>query len=208
MLSMDSAEDGVGALNIQRTTIDFASQMESLNRMSQEPALPVLKMSKSEKEMRLVSRNREALVKRDELLALQNVDVESSFASSKLPEDKRSIDQQINPNLLDSLERNSKGLDFLKGKTMNLNLLSGNQSEDINSSFRVTENIQDSVVMLDVNELFMPYTSQVSEIDKNEEKEKTSPPVDVSNNFDSTMQPQQPVSLFTFNSRVSQEGVG
>ena len=55
--------------------------------------------------MRMIERNREALDKRNEMLALQNVDVESSFASSKLPEDKRSVEQQIKANLLDSLER-------------------------------------------------------------------------------------------------------
>ena len=96
MLSMESAEDGVGAINLQRTIIDFASQMEMLNRVSKEPAEslePVLKLSKSEKELKLINRNREILDKRNELLALQNVDVESSFASSKLPEEKRMIDK-------------------------------------------------------------------------------------------------------------------
>ena len=93
---MESAEDGVGAINLQRTIIDFASQMESLNRFTKEhaePLGPVLKLSKSEKELKLINRNREILDKRDEFLALQNVDVESSFASSRLPEEKRMIEK-------------------------------------------------------------------------------------------------------------------
>ena len=52
-----------------------------------------MKLSKSEKEIRLINKNREALDKRDEMMAMQNVDIESSFASSKLPEDKRMIDK-------------------------------------------------------------------------------------------------------------------
>jgi len=52
-----------------------------------------MKLTKSEKELRLISKNKEALHKRDEMLAMQNVDIESSFASSRLPEDKRTIDK-------------------------------------------------------------------------------------------------------------------
>ena len=50
-------------------------------------------MTKSEKELQLITRNRKALAKRDEILAMQEVDVESSFASSKLPEEKRSVEK-------------------------------------------------------------------------------------------------------------------
>lgn len=86
--------------------------METLNRFNPsatEPTNPVLKLTKSEKELRLISKNREALDKRAEMLAMQNVDIESSFASSKLPEDKRTIDKQIKACLLESSEReNSK----------------------------------------------------------------------------------------------------
>ena len=40
------------------------------------------------------------------MLAQQNVDIESSFASSKLPEEKRSVEKQvIKANLFDSVER-------------------------------------------------------------------------------------------------------
>jgi hypothetical protein len=41
----------------------------------------------------MINRNKEALDKRDEMIAMQNVDIESSFASSRLPEDKRSVDK-------------------------------------------------------------------------------------------------------------------
>ena len=50
-------------------------------------------LSKAEREMRLIDRNRKALDKRDEMMALQNVDIESSFESSRLPEDKRSVEK-------------------------------------------------------------------------------------------------------------------
>ena len=92
---------------VQRPMIDFASQMESLNRMNmadEEEKRPVLLLTKSEKELRLINRNREALDKRDEMLAQQNVDIESSFESSRLPEDKRSVEKQIRACLLDSID--------------------------------------------------------------------------------------------------------
>ena len=83
--------------------------MESLKRMTDKaerkeaPAGPVL--TKAEREMRLIDRNRKELDKRDEMIALQNVDIESSFESSRLPEDKRSVEkQQIRACLLESLE--------------------------------------------------------------------------------------------------------
>ena len=100
ILSMESAEVEVGFLQVQRTLIDFASQMESLNRMPNEKSndnnklsYPPLQMTKSEKELRMINRNRKAQDKRDEILAMQNVDIESSFASSKLPEEKRSVEK-------------------------------------------------------------------------------------------------------------------
>ena len=76
--------------------IDFASQMESLNRMTDKAERKVERpplLSKAEREMRLIDRNRKALDKRDEMMALQNVDIESSFESSRLPEDKRSVEK-------------------------------------------------------------------------------------------------------------------
>ena len=87
--------------------IDFASQMETLNRLgsSREAPKPALSLTKSEKELRMISRNREALHKRNEMIAQQNVDIESSFASSRLPEDKRSVERQIKACLLESLDR-------------------------------------------------------------------------------------------------------
>ena len=72
ILSLESADVEIGALMIQRPMIDFASQMESLNRMNmvdEEEKRPVLLLTKSEKELRLINRNREALDKRDEMLA-------------------------------------------------------------------------------------------------------------------------------------------
>ena len=53
--------------------IDFASQMESLNKMTyqiEKGIHPALNLTKSEKELRLVNRNRKALDKRDEMIAL------------------------------------------------------------------------------------------------------------------------------------------
>lgn len=99
---MESAEVEVGALHIQRPVIDFASQMESLNRMnkfnnssdvfvSNDACSRTMQLTKSQKELRMINRNRNALNKRNKMLASQNVDIESSFASSRLPEDKRSI---------------------------------------------------------------------------------------------------------------------
>lgn len=83
--------------------------METLNKMGAPPETDrsnaTMKLTKSEKELRLISKNKEALDKRDEMLAMQNVDIESSFASSKLPEDKRTIDKQFRANLLESCER-------------------------------------------------------------------------------------------------------
>lgn len=69
-------------------------------------------MTKSEKELRMMHRNKEALDKRNEMLAMQNVDIESSFASSKLPEDKRSIDKQMKVCLLDSTDKKTKSINI------------------------------------------------------------------------------------------------
>ena len=103
--------------------------MENLNRLgssevminTSEQAKPTLKLTKSEKELRMINRNKEALDKRDEMVAMQNVDVESSYASSKLPEDKRSIDKQIKACLLDQTDRKSKSInisELLKSQTL------------------------------------------------------------------------------------------
>lgn len=69
----------------------------------------------------MINRNKEALDKRDEMIAMQNVDVESSFASSKLPEEKRSMDKQIRACLLDQTDRKSKSInisELLKSQTL------------------------------------------------------------------------------------------
>ena len=103
--------------------------MENLNRLGSsevmintgEQAKPTLKLTKSEKELRMINRNKEALDKRDEMIAMQNVDVESSFASSKLPEEKRSMDKQIRACLLDQTDRKSKSInisELLKSQTL------------------------------------------------------------------------------------------
>ena len=60
----------------------------------------------------MMHRNKEALDKRNEMLAMQNVDIESSFASSKLPEDKRSIDKQMKVCLLDSTDKKTKSINI------------------------------------------------------------------------------------------------
>lgn len=60
----------------------------------------------------MINRNKEALDKRDEMLAMQNVDIESSFASSKLPEDKRSVDKQMRVCLLDSTDKKTKSINI------------------------------------------------------------------------------------------------
>ena len=73
--------------------------METLNKQTQDKnddklqQYQPLQLTKSEKELRMITRNRKALEKRDELLAQQDVDIESSFASSKLPEEKRSVEK-------------------------------------------------------------------------------------------------------------------
>jgi len=117
---MESAEIETTALQVQHTFIDFTCQMENLNRLgssevminTSEQAKPTLKLTKSEKELRMINRNKEALDKRDERIAMQNVDVESSFASSKLPEEKRSMDKQIRACLLDQTDRKSKSINI------------------------------------------------------------------------------------------------
>ena len=106
------------------------------------------------------------------MLAMQNVDIESSFASSRLPEDKRSIDKQIKAYLLDSIDKDAAGatsrmtnhgqsidgLNLLKSQTIDLPLLltqdENDESENVNSSVQITtENVQDSVVILDVHDI-------------------------------------------------------
>lgn len=44
--------------------------------------------------------------------------------------------------------------------------------------------------MLDVNEFFLQYTSKISDADKNDDKEKTGPPIDLSKKYESTIQIQ------------------
>ena len=83
MLSMDSIDNAEGGIQVQRTMIDFASQMEALNRqgieVNEEPALA---LTQSQKELRMINMNREAIKKRNEMVQVQNADIESSFDSS------------------------------------------------------------------------------------------------------------------------------
>ena len=62
-----------------------------------------LTMTQSEKELRLINLNKEAIEKRDEMMSKQAVDVESSFASSQLPEDKRSQSRKFKATLIESV---------------------------------------------------------------------------------------------------------
>ena len=162
LLSMGSAEVEVGFLQVQGTMIDFASQMESLNRMTDRIEVnskPAPVLSKAEREMRLITRNRKALDKRDEMIAHQNVDIESSFESNRLPEDKRSVERhQIKANLLESLDNrdypDSKSeLTNSKFKIelpiLNNCKVDADQSENIMTSVQVTESVHDSIILLD-----------------------------------------------------------
>ena len=90
----------------------------------------------------------------------QNADVESSFDSSQLPEDKRSKNNNLKASFLDSshLLRKDKASKFLNYEPNEENLKT-NQSGD-----PTDENIQDSVIILDVQDLGQPYTSNKSEI--------------------------------------------
>ena len=58
MLSMDSVDNAEGGIQVQRTMIDFASQMEALNRQGQQDEEPTLALSKSQKELRMIEMNR------------------------------------------------------------------------------------------------------------------------------------------------------
>ena len=169
---------------MQRPMIDFASQMETLNRMNivaEEEKRPVLLLTKSEKELRLINRNREALDKRDEMLAQQNVDIESSFESSRLPEDKRSVEKQIRACLLDSIDieianppvkendnisdltkKNKKVAEIFEQKNEGKSEV---QSENIDTSVQVTEKLNDSVVILDAKDIHGQFTSNLTDED-------------------------------------------
>ena len=167
LLSMGSAEVEEGFLQVQGTMIDFASQMETLNRMTDRIEInpkPAPILSKAEREMRLITRNRKALDKRDEMIAHQNVDIESSFESNRLPEDKRSVERhQIKANLLESLDNrdypDSKSELLMNSKfKIELPILNNckadaDQSENIMTSVQVTESVHDSIILLDAQDL-------------------------------------------------------
>ena len=152
----------------------------------------------------MISRNREALDKRNEMLAMQNVDIESSFASSRLPEEQRTIEKQIKACLLDSLERDSKDLDLTElTRRTNFLLQSPSRlgqapSENIDSSAQVTEYGQDSVVLLDLKQLHSQFVSQVSE-------DQLKTPQEEAPNSVRKRQSANTPSLFTFNSRTSRK---
>ena len=111
--------------------------------------------------------------------------MESSFDSSQLPEDKRSKNNNLKASFLDSSHvlRKEKAEKYLNYEPSEENIKT-------NQSAEVEENIQDSVVILDVQDIGQPYTSNKSE----------NTPVD---NFNSTAQVQNTINLYTFNSRLS-----
>ena len=141
--------------------------METLNRMTDRIEInpkPAPILSKAEREMRLITRNRKALDKRDEMIAHQNVDIESSFESNRLPEDKRSVERhQIKANLLESLDNrdypDSKSELLMNSKfKIELPILNNckadaDQSENIMTSVQVTESVHDSIILLDAQDL-------------------------------------------------------
>ena len=170
--------------------IDFASQMEALNRQGQENnEEPALALTQSQKELRMIKMNREAINKRNEMVKEQNADIESSFDSSQLPEDKRSKNNNLKASFLDNsnLLRKEAAAKFLNLAPDEENLKT-NQSGDPSE-----ENIQDSIVILDVKDFGQPYTSRTNE--SGLEK-----PFD---NFQSTHNGQNTINMYTFNSRVS-----
>lgn len=111
--------------------------------------------------------------------------MESSFDSSQLPEDKRSKNNNLKASFLDSSHvlRKEKAEKYLNYEPSEENIKT-------NQSAEVEENIQDSVVILDVQDIGQPYTSNKSE----------NTPVD---NLNSTAQVQNTINLYTFNSRLS-----
>ena len=92
--------------------------------------------------------NREAINKRNEMVKEQNADIESSFDSSQLPEDKRSKNNNLKASFLDNsnLLRKEAAAKFLNLAPDEENLKT-NQSGDPSE-----ENIQDSIVILDVKD--------------------------------------------------------
>ena len=83
------------------------------------------------------------------MVQAQNADVESSFDSSQLPEDKRSKNNNLKASFLDSSHiRKEKAAKFLNYEPNEENIKT-NQSGDN----EVDENIQDSVIILDVQDL-------------------------------------------------------
>ena len=81
------------------------------------------------------------------MVLAQNADVESSFDSSQLPEDKRSKNNNLKASFLDSshILKKDKASKFL-------NYMPSEENIKTNQSVDVEENIQDSVVILDVQD--------------------------------------------------------
>jgi len=78
LLSMESREqEGIGAHQIPKSVIDYASHLARLN----EPSSPILLISKSEKEIEIISKNRDALLKREQYILKKAFDVDSSPTS-------------------------------------------------------------------------------------------------------------------------------
>ena len=134
--------------------------------------------------------------KRNELLAMQNVDVESSFASSRLPEEKRTIDKEIKVNLLDTVCPSTFTL-LEPMKTQSRLVTEHAPSENIDSSAQVTENGHDSVIILDVQNIQSQFVSNASD----ERIRGPQEPLQSSIRSNGV----RPVSLFTFNSRTSKK---
>ena len=95
------------------------------------------------------------------MVQAQNADVESSFDSSQLPEDKRSKNNNLKASFLDSshLIRKEKAAKFLNYEPNEENIKTNQSGDNL-----IDENIQDSVIILDVQDLGQPYTSNKSEI--------------------------------------------
>ena len=93
------------------------------------------------------------------MVQAQNADVESSFDSSQLPEDKRSKNNNLKASFLDSSQiRKEKAAKFLNYEPNEENIKTNQSGDNM-----VDENIQDSVIILDVQDLGQPYTSNKSE---------------------------------------------
>lgn len=66
-----------------------------MTELNKEPSQKTFLLTKSEKEIELINKNRDALTKRDECILRKSVDVESSFTSKGGNEIRSSIETNL-----------------------------------------------------------------------------------------------------------------